>query len=90
MATAVHAEQPCASYKWPTREEIEESVRAARRAMTSARNTAETLATDAVAEVRRHPLRAIGAAMIGGAVVGSAAGFFAGFFMRPRRRRWEW
>lgn len=90
MATALHAEQPCASHKWPTREEIEESVRAARRAMTSARNTAEDVASDAVAKVRRHPLRALGAAMIGGAVIGSAAGLFAGFFMRPRRRRWEW
>ena len=90
MATAVQAEHTCASYKWPTHEEIEERVRAARRAMTSARNTAEDLTADAVAKVRRYPLRSLGAAMIGGAVVGSAAGFFAGFFMRPRRRRWEW
>lgn len=90
MATAVQAEPTTEPCGWPTREEVEETLRAARRAMTSARHSAEDLAADAVSTVRRHPLRSIGAAMFAGAVAGSVVGLGAAFFMRPRRRRWEW
>ena len=90
MATAFQAEHATEPCRWPTREELTEKLHAARRAAATARDTAEGVTADAVAKVRRHPLRALGAAMIGGAVIGSAAGLFAGFFMRPRRRRWEW
>lgn len=78
--------EPCG---WPTREEVAEKLRAARRVVTTARHSAEDLTADTVSTVRRHPLRSMGAAVMTGAVFGSAFGFFAGFFMRPRRR-WRW
>jgi len=90
MATAVQGECSAESFKWPTRDAMEENLRAARRVVTTARHTAEDLAADTVSKVRSHPLRSVGAAMMAGAFVGSAVGLFAGWFMRPRRRRWGW
>ena len=89
MATAVQPEQSTEPCRWPTREELEEQFRHARRAVTHARRSAEDLAVGTVSTVRRHPLRSVGAAMMAGALAGSAVGLFAGLFMR-RRRRWGW
>jgi hypothetical protein len=90
MATAVQDEHPAAPCRWPTREEVEAKLRDARQAVTSVRHSAEDLAAETASTVRRHPLRSVGAAMLAGAVAGSVVGMGAGFFMRPRRRRWEW
>jgi hypothetical protein len=87
MATAVQQEHTAAPCRWPSREELEEQFRHARRAVTHARRSAEDLPAGIVSTVRRHPLRSVGAVMFAGAVAGSAVGFFAGCFMR-RRRRW--
>jgi ElaB/YqjD/DUF883 family membrane-anchored ribosome-binding protein len=84
MATAVQAEHPT-ECRWPTREELTEQLRAARRAVTAARHSAEDFAAETVSTVRHHPLRSLGAAMSAGAVGGAALGLFAGLFMRPRR-----
>ena len=89
MATAIQQEQSAAC-PWPKREQVEEKLRDARRAVTNARHSAEDLAADTASTVRRHPLRSVGAAMFAGAVAGSVVGLCAGFFMRPRRRRWQW
>ena len=90
MATAVQEERPAVACRWPTREEVEEKLRDARRVVTNARHSAEELAAETASTVRDHPLRSLGAAMFTGAVVGSVVGLCAGFFLRPRRRRWEW
>lgn len=89
MATAIQQKQSAAC-RWPTRQEVEETFRDARRAVTHARHSAEDLAAGTASTVRRHPLRSVGAAMFAGAVAGSVVGLCGGFFMRPRRRRWEW
>jgi hypothetical protein len=87
MAPAVQPEQSTEPCRWPTREELEEQFRHARRAVTHARRSTGNLAAGTVSTVRRHPLRSVGAVMSAGAVAGSAVGLFVGFFMRRRRRR---
>jgi ElaB/YqjD/DUF883 family membrane-anchored ribosome-binding protein len=63
-------------------EYAEDALRAARRTAVEVRHAAEDLATDAVREVRRHPLRSIGAAVGVGLVAGAFAGFTAGWWVR--------
>lgn len=89
MATAVHEGRPIGPCRWPTAEAIEEKLRAASHAATAARHKAENLAAGTVEEVRRHPIRSVGAATVVGALAGSVVGLCAGWFMRPRRR-WLW
>jgi hypothetical protein len=67
---------------WQSVESTRENLRDARRKLTAARHATEDFAADAALKVRRNPLRAVGCAMITGAVVGSLAGFGIG-----RRRR---
>jgi hypothetical protein len=89
MATATQPEAPPAFGGFPTRETIDEKLQAARRVVNIARETAEDVAADTAQTVRRHPLRALGAAMAAGAVVGAFVGAGAAWLMQPRRR-WPW
>ena len=65
-----------------TFESMRESLRGARRKVTTARHAAEDFAADAALKIRRNPLRAVSVAMVTGAVVGSLAG--TGWFGRTR------
>ena len=89
MATAVQPERSTEPCRWPTREQVEERLRDARRAVTAVRHTAEDAAANTVSTVRRHPLRAVGGAMAAGALAGAFVGACAAWFMRTRRR-WGW
>jgi ElaB/YqjD/DUF883 family membrane-anchored ribosome-binding protein len=66
----------------PTFESMKAHLRGARRKITAGRHAAEDFADDAALKVRRHPLRAVSAAMATGAVVGSLVGFGTGWFGR--------
>lgn len=88
MATTIRAhevrgdaDQPCA---WPTLESIEEAVRTARRAMSTARTTTEDFVDQASLTVRRHPLIAVGVAAGAGLVTGCVFGFVGAWFARRR------
>lgn len=85
MATAARAERTTEPCRWPTVESVDESLRQARRAVTTARHAAEDALGEATLNIRRHPLPAVGAAFASGVVVGVTVGFAAGWFTRVRR-----
>jgi hypothetical protein len=86
MATAIRSgvmtESPGDPYAWPTFESVKDCVRGAHRAVGAARHATEPLAADAVFKVRRHPLQAVGIAIVAGAVAGSLVGFGFGWVTR--------
>jgi len=88
MATAIRSgvmtESPVDPYAWPTFESVKDSVRGAHRAVGAVRHATEPFAADAVLKVRRYPLRAVGIAIVAGAVAGSLVGFGFGWFVRSR------
>ena len=84
MPTANHAERVTEPCRWPTMDAVEENLRQARRVVTTARHAAEDAVTEAALNIRRHPLQAVGAAVVAGAVAGALAGFSAGWFARRR------
>jgi hypothetical protein len=65
-------------------ESTRQNLRGARRKLTIARHATEDFAADAALKVRRNPLRAVGVAIITGAIVGSLAGFGIGRRGRSR------
>lgn len=71
-------------FTWPTREELQERMREARRLAIEARHTAEDMAADATRAVRRRPLTAVAAAAGAGALVGIALGVGAAFAVKAR------
>ena len=85
MATANQAERAPEPCRWPTVESLEEKLRGARHTVTTARHVAGDAVTDLVLDIRRHPLRAVGAAAVVGAAAGVLVGFGAGWFARKRR-----
>jgi ElaB/YqjD/DUF883 family membrane-anchored ribosome-binding protein len=56
---------------------MEDSVRAARRAAVAARHVTEDATAEAVLNIRRHPIRAVGIAAGAGILVGFGAACFA-------------
>jgi ElaB/YqjD/DUF883 family membrane-anchored ribosome-binding protein len=66
-------------------ESVGENLRQARRVVNTTRHAAEDAITEAELNVRRHPLQAVGGAVVVGAVVGGLLGFGAGWFARTRR-----
>jgi hypothetical protein len=88
VATAIRlgaiSERLSAPWAWPTLESMRENLRDARRKATAARHATEDFADDAALKVRRHPLRAMGVAMVTGAVVGSLVGPCIAWFGRIR------
>lgn len=69
---------------WPTRESMEEAVRTARRAVTSARNASEDFVAGTTHEVRRRPLAAVGLAGVAGLMAGVAFGIAGAWLWRNR------
>ena len=86
MATVTHA-APTTACRWPGMDAIEGNMRQARRVVNAARRGAEDAVADAALHVRRHPLQAVGAAAIVGAITGALVGFGTGWL--TRRSRWE-
>lgn len=88
MATAIRFKELRQAFPegfaWPSRAEVEDRVRKARRMAADAKHTAEDLAADATLRVRRRPLTAVAAAAGVGLVAGAAFGFVAGFFAKTR------
>jgi hypothetical protein len=88
MATAIRSgvmpESLGGPYAWPTFQSVKDSVREVHRAVGAARQATEPLAAEAVSRVRQYPLRAVGIAMVAGAVAGSLLGFGFGWFARIR------
>ncbi|MGH9256340.1 MAG: hypothetical protein ACRD3C_17420 [Vicinamibacterales bacterium] len=88
MATAIRLRAISESLKepwaWPMFEFMRVNLRDARRKVTVARCAAEDFAADAALKVRRHPLGAVGVAMVTGTVVGSLVGFGIGWLGRTR------
>jgi hypothetical protein len=66
-------------------ESVEENLRQARRVVNATRHAAEDAATEAALRIRRHPLTAVGAAVVAGAIAGGLIGFGAAWFARSRR-----
>ena len=64
---------------------VEENLRQTRRVVNTARHAVEDAVNEAELNIRRHPLQAVGAAVVVGVVVGVAFGFGAGWFSRTRR-----
>jgi hypothetical protein len=71
-------------FTWPSRRQIEERVRLARRAMNDARHSAEDFAADATVTVRRHPLTSVAAAAGAGVLLGAT---FVGVIAAIRRMK---
>lgn len=86
MATAIPSSGSIggagAPYAWPSLESMEEGIRAARKAAVAARHAGEDFTAEAVLNIRKHPLRAVGVALAAGVVVGSVAGLCAGWCAR--------
>jgi hypothetical protein len=79
MATAAQSQRAFEPGRWPIREALAQNLREAPRVATTARHKAEGAVAEVSLNVRRHPLRAVtGAAVLAGAVIGFAAGWFAG------------
>ena len=83
VAEAARTAEPC---RWPTLESVEENLRQAREAANSARHAAEDAMGEAAQNIRRHPLRVVGATAIAGVFVGVLIGFGAGWFVARKRR----
>lgn len=87
MATAVRTQEGKGFHEqcaWPTLESMEEAVRTARRAVTSARNKTEDFVAGTTLEVRRHPLASIGLAAAAGLMTGVVFGFAGVWLWRNR------
>jgi ElaB/YqjD/DUF883 family membrane-anchored ribosome-binding protein len=85
MATVTDAERTTEACRWPAAHAFEENLREARRAVTTVRHAAEDAIAEGELKIRRHPLRAVGAAVVAGAVGGALVGFGAGWFALRRR-----
>jgi ElaB/YqjD/DUF883 family membrane-anchored ribosome-binding protein len=81
VAQAARTAEPC---RWPTSETVEETLRQARQAVNTARHAAEDAIGEATQDIKRHPLRAVGAAAMAGLCAGTLVGFGAGWFARKR------
>ena len=85
MATATQSERATEPRHWPTIESVEENLREARRVVDIARHVAGDAVAETELHIRRHPLHAVGAAVVVGAVIGGLLGFGAGWLARTRR-----
>jgi len=84
MPTAAHAARTAEPCRWPTIESVEENLRQARQAVNTARHAAQDAMGEATQNIRRHPLRAVGAAATAGLFAGVLVGFGAGWCARKR------
>jgi ElaB/YqjD/DUF883 family membrane-anchored ribosome-binding protein len=81
VAEAARTAEPC---RWPRIESVEENLRQARQAVNTARHAAEDAMGEATQNIRRRPLRAVGAAAMAGVFVGALVGFGVGWVARKR------
>ena len=81
VARAARTAEPC---RWPTIESVEQDLRQARDAMNTARHAAENAMGKAAQNIKRHPLRAVGAAAMVGVFAGVLVGLGAGWLARKR------
>ena len=84
MPTAAQAERMAEPCRWPTIESVEENLRQARHAVNTARHATEEAMGEAAQNIRRHPLRVVGAAAMVGVFAGALVGFGVGRFARTR------
>lgn len=88
MATAIRTRGMTSllegSYVWPRFDSVENGVRKASRALSSARHVTDDIAKDASREVRRHPLAAVGLSTAAGIVTGCFFGIAAGWYFSRR------
>jgi ElaB/YqjD/DUF883 family membrane-anchored ribosome-binding protein len=84
MPTVAEAARPAEWRRWPTIESVEENLRQARQAVDTARHAAEDAIGEATQDIRRHPLRAVGAAAIAGLCAGALVGFGVGWVAQKR------
>jgi ElaB/YqjD/DUF883 family membrane-anchored ribosome-binding protein len=84
MRTAAEAARTAEPCRWPTIESVEENLRRAREAVNTARHAAKDATGEATQNIRRHPIRAVGAAAIAGLFAGALVGFGAGWCARKR------
>jgi hypothetical protein len=82
MATGIDVERVLEQFPQATREEIEAKWRDVRQTVATARQTAKDTVAAAIADLQRHPTRAVGTGIIIGAAAGAFAGFAAGWFLR--------
>jgi ElaB/YqjD/DUF883 family membrane-anchored ribosome-binding protein len=81
IMTAVHERTEGARCAWTTtREDVQEHLRQARRAVTDARHASEDAVGGVALQIRRHPLTAVSAAAGAGIVVGGVLGLALGRF----------
>ena len=84
MPTAAEAARTAEPCRWPTIESVEEDLRRARDAVNTARHAAKDAIGESTQNIRRHPIRAVGAGAIAGLFAGALVGFGAGWFARKR------
>ena len=84
MATAVRESIEGISCGWPSQEAVQERIRAARRAVVSARQASEDAVAEAALTIRRRPIAAVGGAAAVGVAFGAICGFAAGFLAARR------
>jgi ElaB/YqjD/DUF883 family membrane-anchored ribosome-binding protein len=84
MPTAAQAARTAEPCRWPTIESVEDNLRQARQAVNTARHAAQDAMGEATQNIRRHPLRAVGAAAVVGVVAGALVGFGVGWCARTR------
>lgn len=75
---------------WPGLKSFEESVRQAQRMAAAGLQATDRLTTNAVSEVRQHPLRAVAFATAGGAIAGCLIGFLLGGRTFAPRKDDDW
>jgi ElaB/YqjD/DUF883 family membrane-anchored ribosome-binding protein len=73
--------QPCA---WPALESFEDTFRTGRHVVARARAATEDVVAGASLQIRRHPLKAVGAGVSAGLAIGCVIGFAAAWLIRTR------
>jgi ElaB/YqjD/DUF883 family membrane-anchored ribosome-binding protein len=82
MKTNIDTDPGAGACAWPTRETVKEDLRAVRRAATIAQHATEDAVSEAVLNIRRHPLRTVGIATLVGTLAGVVVGFGVGWLVR--------
>ena len=82
MRTNIETDRGAGTCVWPTRESVKDDLRAVRRAVTRASHATEGAVSEAVVNIRRHPLRTVGIATLVGTLTGVAVGFGVGWLAR--------
>ena len=82
MKTNFETDRGAGACAWPTRASVSNDLRAVRRAATGVRHATEDAVSEAVLNIRRHPLRTVGIATLVGTLAGVVVGFGVGWSAR--------